>query len=100
MYILVFKGLSNDEVGGARGTILEEVWPGAGFKTGDSVQETLGGVPLERVRSLHICPPLSRVSWVALQALTMKNRFISIVLTPYKFVMFVVGLGFYLDVCT
>ena len=30
----------------------------------------------------------------------MKNRLISIVPTPYEFVMFVVGLGFYLDGCT
>ena len=44
----VCKGLSNDDVGGARGTILEEIQPGAGFKTGDFVKE-VGGATVERL---------------------------------------------------
>ena len=40
----VCKGLSNDGVGGvARGTVFQEIRPEAGFKTGDSVKEKLGG---------------------------------------------------------
>ena len=39
----VCKELSNDEVGGARGTVFQEIRPGADFKTGDFVKEKLGG---------------------------------------------------------
>ena len=39
------KGLSNDDAGAARGTVFQEVRPGAGFETGDFVKETLGGLP-------------------------------------------------------
>ena len=42
--------LSNDDVGVARGTVLQEVRPGAGFKTGDFVQEKLGGGIAERLK--------------------------------------------------
>ena len=42
-YLFVCKGLSNDDVGVARGTVFEEIRPGTGFKTGDFVQEKLGG---------------------------------------------------------
>ena len=35
--------LWNDGVGVARGTVLQEIRPGAGFKTGDFVKEKLGG---------------------------------------------------------
>ena len=38
------KGPSNDPVMGARGTVFQEVWPGAGFETGDFVKKTLGGL--------------------------------------------------------
>ena len=42
-YFLVCQGLSNDDVGvPTRGTVFEEIWPGAGFKTGDFVKEKLG----------------------------------------------------------
>ena len=44
----VCKGLSKDDVGigsDARGIVLEENQPGAGFKTGDFVEEKLGGLP-------------------------------------------------------
>ena len=44
-YFLVCKGRSNDDVGGARGTEFQEIRPGAGFKTGDFVEEKLGGLP-------------------------------------------------------
>ena len=40
----VRKGLSNDDVGAARDTVVQEIRPGAGFKTGDFVNETLGGL--------------------------------------------------------
>ena len=33
----------------ARGAVFQEVRPGAGLKTGDFVQETLGGVTVERL---------------------------------------------------
>ena len=36
------KSLSNDYVGVARGTVLQEIQPGVGFKTGDFVKEMLG----------------------------------------------------------
>ena len=39
------KGPSNDHVMGARGTVFQEIRPGAGFETGDFVQEMLGGLP-------------------------------------------------------
>ena len=45
LFFLVCKGLSNDDVGVARGTIFQEIRPGAGFKTGDFVKEKLGGLP-------------------------------------------------------
>ena len=37
--------LSNYDVGVARGTILQEIRPGTGFKNGDFVQENKGGLP-------------------------------------------------------
>ena len=37
------KGPSNDDVGVARGTVFEEVRSGARVKTGDFVNEKLGG---------------------------------------------------------
>ena len=42
---LVCNGLSNDDVGRPRGTEFEEIRPGAGFESGDFVQEKLGGLP-------------------------------------------------------
>ena len=42
---LVCKGLSNDDVGRARGTVFQDIQPGAGFKTGDFVKDRLGGLP-------------------------------------------------------
>ena len=44
-YVSVWEGLSNDDVGRARGTVLQEIWPGGGFETGDFVAEVLGGLP-------------------------------------------------------
>ena len=37
------KGLSNDDVGAARDTVFQGIQPRAGFKTGDSVKQKLGG---------------------------------------------------------
>ena len=42
---LVCKGLSIDDVGVSRDTILKEIRPGAGFETGDFVKEKFGGLP-------------------------------------------------------
>ena len=41
--LLVCEGLSNDDVGVARGTVFQEMRAGAGFKTGDFFKEKLGG---------------------------------------------------------
>ena len=45
MCFLVGKGLSNDDVGVARGAIFQELRPESGFKTGDFVKGVLGGLP-------------------------------------------------------
>ena len=37
--------ISNDDVRVARGTVCEEVRPGAGFETGNFVKEGLKGLP-------------------------------------------------------
>ena len=48
-YFLVCEGLSNGDVGAARGTdFSEETAGGAGFKTGDFVQEKLAGATAGR----------------------------------------------------
>ena len=39
-----------------RGTAFQEVRPGAGFKTGDFVEEKFGGVTVERLRSHKLLP--------------------------------------------
>ena len=48
-YFLVCSGLSNDDVGEAEGTVLQEMQPGCAFKTGDFVQENGGGATLARL---------------------------------------------------
>ena len=50
------EGISNDYVGGARGTVVQEIRPGAGFKAGDFAKEKLGGLPQNDIRAvvLHI----------------------------------------------
>ena len=45
IYFLVCKGRSNDDVGGASGTVFQEIRPGSGFKTGDFVREKVWGLP-------------------------------------------------------
>ena len=45
MYFLVCKGLSADDVGVSRDAAFQEIWPGAGFETGEVVREKLGGLP-------------------------------------------------------
>ena len=43
MFLFAMNGLSNNDLGLARGIIVfQELWPGAGFKTGDFVEERLG----------------------------------------------------------
>ena len=42
---VICKGLSNDDVEVARGTVFQEVRPGAIFETGHFVKEKLGGLP-------------------------------------------------------
>ena len=44
-YFLGCKGLLDDGVGVAKGTVFQKIRPGAGFKTGDFVEEKLGGLP-------------------------------------------------------
>ena len=39
----VRKGLSNDDVGAARGAVFQAIRLGVGFETGDFVEEMLGG---------------------------------------------------------
>ena len=39
------KGLTIDDVGVPRGTVLQEIRPGAGFEPYDFVKEKLGGLP-------------------------------------------------------
>ena len=43
MCFRVCKGPSNDDVGAARGTVLQGIRSGAGLKTGDFVKESWGG---------------------------------------------------------
>ena len=45
IYFLVCKGLTIDDVRVARGTVFQEIRPGAGFETGHFVEEKLGGLP-------------------------------------------------------
>ena len=47
MYLVVYKGVSNDDVGVARDTVLREIRPGAGFQSTDFVNEKLGGATLD-----------------------------------------------------
>ena len=50
--VLVCEGLSNDDVGVARGIVFQEIRPEAGFKTGDFVKEkgVGGATTVERLR--------------------------------------------------
>ena len=41
--LIVYKGLSSDDVAVARGTVSQEIRPGAGFETGGFDKEKLGG---------------------------------------------------------
>ena len=45
------KGLSIDDVGVSRDTVSQEIRPGAGFETGDSVKEKPGGATVVRLRN-------------------------------------------------
>ena len=47
----MYEGLSNDDVGAARGTAFQEIRPWAGLKTGDFVEEKLGArATVERLK--------------------------------------------------
>ena len=37
------SGLSNGDVGEARGTLFQDIWPGVGFKTGELLKKSWGG---------------------------------------------------------
>ena len=45
IYFLVCKRTSNDNIEGARGTVFQDIRPGAGFKTVHVVKEMLAGLP-------------------------------------------------------
>ena len=45
VFMFAKEGLSNDDVGTARGTVFQGLRPRAGVKTGDFVKEKLGGLP-------------------------------------------------------
>ena len=57
-YLACNKGPSNDDVWVANGTVFQEMRAGAGSKTGDFVQEKLGGGTVGTARNL---PPKNRV---------------------------------------
>ena len=44
-YFLVYEGLSNDDVVVAKATVVQEIRPGAVFKTDDFVRVKLRGLP-------------------------------------------------------
>ena len=44
-FSFAFERLTNDDVGVATGTALQEIPPGTGLKTVDFVKEKLGGLP-------------------------------------------------------
>ena len=48
MYFIVGKGLSNDDVGAATGTVFQEVRPGSWFRNRDFVKEKVGGATVVR----------------------------------------------------
>ena len=45
VYFLVCKHLTIEDLGVSRDTVFQEIRPGAGFETGDFVEEKLGGLP-------------------------------------------------------
>ena len=70
-FLFAMNGLSNNDLGVAWGIIIvfQVVWPGAGFKTGDFVEEMLGGLYRRTtrrgrqhvVRSIAISHPPTRL---------------------------------------
>ena len=52
-YFLVCKGVSIDDVGVSRDIVYQEIRPGAGFETGDFVQEKLEGGGYRRTTPTH-----------------------------------------------
>ena len=43
--LLVCNGVSNDDIEVERGTVFQEIRPRAGFKTGDFIKKSWGGLP-------------------------------------------------------
>ena len=54
-FFLARRGLSNDDVGATWGTVLQEMRPGAGFKTGDVVTGKLGAGYRKTTRMFLLC---------------------------------------------
>ena len=52
------KGLSIDDVGLSRDTVVQEIRPGAGFETSDFVREKLGGATVKRL-TIPLTPTLT-----------------------------------------
>ena len=50
IYFLVCKSLSIDDVGVTRDAVHQDIRSGAGFKTGDFVEEKFGGATVERLQ--------------------------------------------------
>ena len=55
MHVLVREGLSNDDVGVAKGTVFQEIRPWVGFKTGDYIREKLRALH-HRMTRVQFCP--------------------------------------------
>ena len=54
MHSLVCERRSNDDVGGARGTVVQEIRRGAGFKHGVLVTKDGGGQPTTTRKLLYV----------------------------------------------
>ena len=61
---LVGKGLSNDDVEVARGTVFQEVRPGAGFKSDDLFKKSLGGYRRTAPHGISRVPRYTRWNFV------------------------------------
>ena len=61
IYFLVRKRLSNDDVGVATGNVVQEIRPGAGFKTGDFVKEKLGEISYRRTTPARYSQPATKM---------------------------------------
>ena len=57
--VLVLVVVSNDDVGVARGTVFQEIWPGSGSNTGDFVKEKLGRSCCDLI--YHVTPTINAI---------------------------------------